>query len=332
MVDYMAEFANTEQGDQPLPVDYNQHAVGIKFPAPAPASYKPGDTVAFNVSSWSFTTAADAKDTDVGVSLNGEEVGSFPLDNAAPAALPGFDDQGKAAVSFTLPTGTPAGEQVLTLTGATTGTTTEVPITVEAAAPVASTTTVTAASPAQVKVGGGTSDIEVTVSSAAGAPTPTGDVVVLNGGNEVGRATLTAGQATVVVGPFGTVGTKELTVRYLGDGVTAGSDSESPVVLEVVKRSASIAVDREPRRVVAGETRTVLTVDVGTGGTITPTGRVEVRRNGEVLQAGRLEAGSVRLRLPVFAMAGEKTVHVAYLGDGKVEAETVDYTIPVRNR
>ena len=35
MVDYMAEFANTGDGDPPLPVDYTQRAVGVKFPAGA---------------------------------------------------------------------------------------------------------------------------------------------------------------------------------------------------------------------------------------------------------------------------------------------------------
>ena len=33
MVDYMAEFANTGAGDPPLPVDYSQRAVGVRFPA-----------------------------------------------------------------------------------------------------------------------------------------------------------------------------------------------------------------------------------------------------------------------------------------------------------
>ncbi len=327
MVDYMAEFANPDQGDQPLPVDYTQRAVGIRFPAAAPASYQPGDTVAFDVSSWSFTTAPDAKDTAVVVSLNGDEIGSVPLDNAAPAALPGFDDQGKAAVSFTLPAGTPAGEQVLTLTGATTGTTTEVPITVEPADPVDSTTTATA-TPDQLKAGRDSSDIEVTVSSDGTVP-PTGEVVVLDGETVLGRATLVAGQATIPTGQFSTAGTKTLTVRYLGDEVTAQSETTVPV--EVTKRNPSIAVDRDPRRVIADETRTVLIVDVLSSG-VAPTGQVEIRRHGEVLRAGNLEGGSVRLRLPVFTRAGEKTVTVAYLGDESVKAEAVEYTFTVRNR
>ncbi len=229
MVDYMAEFANPEEGDEPLPVDYTQRAVGIKFPAAAPASYQPGDTVAFDVSSWSFTTAPDAKDTEVVVSLNGDEIGSFPLDNAAPVALPGFDDQGRAAVSFTLPVGTPSGEQVLTLTGETTGTTTEVPITVD---PVDSTTTATA-NPDTVKVKKGTSQIDVTVT--ADGVTPTGEVVVMDGESELGRAILSNGEASLQVGPFDRTGTKTLTVQYLGDEQVEPSETE--VRIEVVRRT-----------------------------------------------------------------------------------------------
>ncbi len=67
--------------------------------------------------------------------------GSFPLDNAPPAALPGFDDQGKATVTVTLPADTPAGTAVLTLTGETTGTTTTVPVEVEAGEPAPTTVT-----------------------------------------------------------------------------------------------------------------------------------------------------------------------------------------------
>ncbi len=41
-VDYFDEFANTEEGDDPLPVDYSQRAVGVTFPAGAPATYERG--------------------------------------------------------------------------------------------------------------------------------------------------------------------------------------------------------------------------------------------------------------------------------------------------
>ncbi len=87
-VDYFAEFASTE----PLPVapSLAQRSVGVKFPASAPATYAPGGTVAFDVSSFSMTGPGDTKDTAVVVELDGDELGSFPLTNTVQPALPGL--------------------------------------------------------------------------------------------------------------------------------------------------------------------------------------------------------------------------------------------------
>ncbi len=79
MVAYMAEF--TGGSKPPLPVDYKQHQVGVKFPAGAPASYKAGDHVKFDLSSLAFSTAADLKDSEVTVSLGDDVLGTFPVDN-----------------------------------------------------------------------------------------------------------------------------------------------------------------------------------------------------------------------------------------------------------
>ncbi len=98
--------------------------------------------------------------------------------------------------------------------------------------PAVSTTSATA-SQDRVKVKKGTTDIEAVV-EAGGVP-PTGEVVVLNGTTELGRATLSDGRATVTVGPFGQVGTKTLTVRYLGDDRVDGS--RTTLRIEVVKRN-----------------------------------------------------------------------------------------------
>ncbi len=122
MVDYMAEFADTA----PLAVDYKQHAVGVKFPAGAPASYKAGDHVLFDLSSLAFSTAADTKDSQVKVSLGDTDLGTFPVDNTIGTAV--FDEYGTASVDVVLPAGTPGGGAVLTVTGLTTGTTVTVPL------------------------------------------------------------------------------------------------------------------------------------------------------------------------------------------------------------
>ena len=102
--------------------------MGVAFPAAAPASYHPGDHVKFDVSSWSMTNALDTKDTEVTVKLGGTTLGTATLNNAAQAALPGFDTTGKASVDVVLPDGTPAGSLTLTLVARRTGTSTTVTV------------------------------------------------------------------------------------------------------------------------------------------------------------------------------------------------------------
>ena len=69
MVDYMAEFANAGAGDPPLPVTWDQQAIGLKFPAGAPASYQAGtDHVKFDLTSLSMTESGAVRDTNVTVS------------------------------------------------------------------------------------------------------------------------------------------------------------------------------------------------------------------------------------------------------------------------
>ena len=126
MVDYMAEFANTGAGDQPLPAPAKQNGVHVDFPAAAPASYEPGEHVLFDVSGWSFTSAP--LDTQVDVKLGATTIGTATLNNAPQAALPGFDVTGTAAVDVVLPAGTTDGVKTLTLVGPTTGT--EIPVTI----------------------------------------------------------------------------------------------------------------------------------------------------------------------------------------------------------
>ncbi|MBB2892988.1 bifunctional metallophosphatase/5'-nucleotidase [Flexivirga oryzae] len=126
MVDYMAANA----ADSALPVDNSQRSVGVHFPDGAPASYHPGDTVAFDLSSLSMSTGT-ATDSSVTVSLGDTQLGTFPVDSTVGTAKD--DETGTASVSVTLPAGTPAGTAALTVTGDTTGTTSQVAVTVEAA-------------------------------------------------------------------------------------------------------------------------------------------------------------------------------------------------------
>ena len=64
----------------------------------------------FDVSGWSMTNTLDTKDTSVTVKLGATTLGhAATLDNAAQAALPGFDVTGKASVDVVIPPGTPEG-------------------------------------------------------------------------------------------------------------------------------------------------------------------------------------------------------------------------------
>ncbi len=226
MVDYMEEFAD----EAPLPVDYTQRAVGVSFPAGAPAAYPAGGTVAFDVSSWAFTAPGDLKDTAVVVSLGDAELGTFALDNAAVAA---YDEAGKAAVSVTLPAGVASGRQVLTLTGATTGTEVEVPVTVAAKAPVKVPARFKVAhSPAKVVAGRTRANLRVQV--AATGATPTGVVTIRGTGKGTIKVRLVNGVAKVKLAVWKNAGRKRLTISYAGDSrVKAGTTRH---VVRVVRR------------------------------------------------------------------------------------------------
>jgi 5'-nucleotidase len=123
MVDYMAALA----GEQPLAVDWTQRAVGVSFPADAPLTYHARETLELALSSWSFSAPGDVRDAEVTVSLDGKELGTFAVDSTVGGEP--FDETGRARVSVRLPVLRP-GTHTLEVTGATTGTTALVPVTV----------------------------------------------------------------------------------------------------------------------------------------------------------------------------------------------------------
>ncbi|WP_341925942.1 5'-nucleotidase C-terminal domain-containing protein [Nocardioides psychrotolerans] len=220
MVDYLEEFA----ADAPLAVDYDQRAVGVDFGDAAPASYLPGDTVAFELSSLSFSNATDVKDENVTVSLGGTTLGTFPVDSALPALAEGqdpkttiFDEVGTASVSVTLPASVGAGVRQLVVEGAATGTEVEVPITVAAAPQAKPTMTVTAPSSVQqfkaalVKV----------VVKAAGMPAE-GNVRMTYRGTSITKK-LQDGVLTAKLGIFKQPGVVTVAIKYLGNATTSSS-------------------------------------------------------------------------------------------------------------
>ena len=154
----------------------------VNFPPAAPATYEPGDDVTFDVSGWSFTNADDIKDTEVVVKLGATTLGTFPLNNTAQAALPGFDVTGTASVDVTLPAATPGGAGDAAADrrhhrhrdpGRWSPWTT--------VAPVTPTLTVTAPTMTYGK------SVAVTVNVSATGQTPTGTVQIKNGATVLGN-------------------------------------------------------------------------------------------------------------------------------------------------
>lgn len=228
MVDYLDEFGTEAD---PLPVDYTQHAVGVDLAGDAPAAYAPGDTVDLEVSSlaWTGTNDADNTDTELAVELDGEPVGSVPVDATVAEGTP-YDESGTASVSVDLPADAVAGEHLVTLIGDVTGTVVRVPLTVDETEKAASRTRVVV-TPARVVVDRTRATVTVTVTSGGGPAS--GDVVVRAGGRSY-DATLTDGSATVRLQRYATIGQKRITATYAGDDATEGS--QKVVTIRVHRR------------------------------------------------------------------------------------------------
>jgi 5'-nucleotidase len=213
MVDYLAEFAATT----PLPVDSTQRAVGVSFPAGAPRSYRAGSTVAFELSSLSFTSPSDVRDQQVTVRLGDRVLGSFPVTTDIQTALPGFDEAGTASVSVRLPRGTRGRHARLTVTGATTGTRVFVPLRLAKAASTVTATRLPKKVTVQTRP-----RIAVTVRTADGPAA--GRVKVFAAGRDYAEALNSNGRAKIGIDRFATPGRKSVRVKYLG---AAGTRSDT---------------------------------------------------------------------------------------------------------
>ena len=228
MVDYLAANASST----PLPVDYSQRAVGVTFPADAPASYKSGDHVVFDVSSWTMSTAADRKDEQIQVKIGDQQIGTATLDNTIGTDV--FDQYGKAGVDVVLPGGLPAGPVTLTLVGAETGTEVRVPITVAATAPVKLAVKLTIKTkPKRVVVNKTKAKVVVLVVDAAGKRV-NGTVRIKVKGQKAKTVKVTNGRAVLKLKKFTSKGTKKVVVTYAGSSTLKPAKATSKI--KVVRR------------------------------------------------------------------------------------------------
>ncbi|GAB3195184.1 hypothetical protein GCM10027062_01520 [Nocardioides hungaricus] len=223
MVDYLKEFASA----QPLSVDAGQRAVGVAWPAGAPAAYGAGDTLAFDLSSLAMTGAGDAQDGEVVVSVGDRELGSFPVDNTVAPGATG-DEAGTASVSVRLPARLPIGRRDVTVRGADTGTLVFIPVTFEQNASSISAK----ATPKRVVARRTKPTIHVSVRS--GGQGATGRVEIRTAGRTWTRR-LTGGKATVRLPAFRAAGRKQVRIRYLGNDSTQPSRASVTITVEKKK-------------------------------------------------------------------------------------------------
>jgi len=311
MVEYMAQFGSNGSTVDP---SYKQNGVNTAFPAAAPSSYSPGDHVKFDVSGWSMTNTLDTKDSAIEVKLGGTTVQTATLDNAAQAALPGFDVTGKASVDVVVPNNTPPGSLTLTLVGATTGS--EFSVTV----PVGKAATTTTADDVTVAYG---QPVPVSVTVTGAGDTPSGTVTLLDGIAPVGTGTLDAsGHVTIPVAATTLpVGDTSLVAVYGGDTTHLGSQDG----LTVTTTKAASSTNAPDVNVTAGAHGTV-TVTVTASG-VTPTGDVAIKNGATTIATGTLSSGSVSITLPV--VPDGTTLTADYPGDANVTGSSDGFTVHV---
>jgi 5'-nucleotidase len=295
----------------PLAVDYGQHAVRVTFPGGAPAAYAPGDTVEFSLASLAMTAVDDLKDTTIEVTLDGDELGSFAVNNAA-SSQPN-DEAGTASVSVELPADFVGSVAKLHLEGATTGTDVIVPIAVDDGLP---DTTVSAAD--QTATRGQAKSVTVTVTPAG----TDGTATIKDGSTVLGTGTVTNGAATVNIpaANLPAVGPHTLTLEYSGEPA-AFSPSVGSFTLTVNK--ATPVITAPDVTVPVGQTGTATITVTGTG--VNPTGAVTLKNGATVIGNGNLSGGSVQIALP--ALPNGTVVTVEYGGDANVSAGTTTFQV-----
>ena len=213
VVQYLDEFGS----DSAVPVDYAQDSVGVTFPAGAPASYGPGDSLEMTLSSLVLAPTngvAMVQDDEVELSIGGTSLGTFPVDPTVLAADPESgvvsDESGTVSVSTTLPaySGSPEG---ITVTGAGTGTEILVPVALEAGAGEA---VVKARRTPQGPVKAGEKRLKVVVKVRVGGEPASGEVTLSGAGVDKTVDLDGRGRAVTRIGPFSGKGTKVVTVSY----------------------------------------------------------------------------------------------------------------------
>jgi hypothetical protein len=308
MVDYMDEFANAQEGDAPLPVDYQQHAFGVSFVDGEPETFIAGGGFDVDLSSLAFTAPPDARDTEVDVRLDGRSIGTFPVDNTIGTAV--FDEYGKAAVRATIPADTNEGPAVVRIVGNNTGSLLQLPIEVAAG----QDTTVTGTDTTMTWGQAGSVPVQVSPS------VPAGMVTLLRGDQELGSTSVTGGTGTIALAARSLEpGTYRLTLRYSG---AEGFRSSTGFVNVTVQKAAArvfLAVSPTTLKVKKDVASITVTLEGAAG---TPTGFVAAYVDGVLQDVVEVAAGKATLKAGPFDTVGTKSLTVRYLGDAFHEPAT----------
>lgn len=174
------------------------------------------------------------------------------------------------------------------------------------------TTTGATVTPDTIGVGAGPVTIDATVS--ADSATPSGTVEYWVGADKLGESVLDGSGATSFdAGPFDTVGSVTIEVRYLGD--PSHDPSSTSVEVTVVAGQATITASAAPSSVEVLTGTSTVSVLVESDGP-DPTGSVEFSIDGDVIATSTLAGdGTAEAVLGPFPEAGEVTIDVTYLGD-----------------
>jgi hypothetical protein len=182
-------------------------------------------------------------------------------------------------------------------------------------------TSVTEATAVQTSVQVKKNHSRFTVEVGAPGYTPTGTVRVTIDGGSTFSGTLVDGVASILVGPWMTVGSFDTEVTYLGDANTLPSTDS--VRITVIKQTPTLTVSA-PDSVKKGAKPTIKVKVSGTGGTVT--GRVQFSYNGGAAVQWLNDGATSRT---LAALTKSTTVKVTYLGNGSYESVSRSVTIRV---
>lgn len=153
----------------------------------------------------------------------------------------------------------------------------------------------------------------IAVAAASGSGTPTGTVMLQDGGSTLSALTLVNGQASFTTASLA-VGSHSITASYSGD--TNFSAASAALSQAVNKDASSVTVSASANPSVFGQsvlvTATVSAVAPGAGA---PTGSVSFSDGGTSLGSANLANGQASFTLPALTI-GSHSITASYAGDG----------------